>query len=382
MALQSSGAISLNDIQTEFGGSNPIGIKEYYGVAPGIPSSGQISIGDFYGASSTTPASGPFTLELLVIAGGGRSRADEEAGGNPGGAGAGGMYFVTIPGVSPGTTIPISVSFGNSPTVTPYVTVAGGGATSSSPSGGAYAYPGGSGAGQGYPSSATPNNPATTGALGNDPPLSPAQGRPGFTYQSGPYLTLKGGGGGGYVTGGPRTTFQHNGGTGYTLNNFCPDNIIHGGSPLIPGNYPIQVCYGGGGNGYGGNHGDPGWPGFPHARDTVGTGPWPSLRNGPLDDPGTSIHTGFGWGGIGDGEEGGEFYNEGGRGAIFIRYEGPSSWPSSGGRIQNQSNVNLSGIAFSHPNGTNYICHRVNPGPYASGSTATQLKVVNAPAPY
>ena len=51
MPLQSSGAISLNDIQTEFGGSNPISLSEYYAggsfVAAGttgdggaIPSSG------------------------------------------------------------------------------------------------------------------------------------------------------------------------------------------------------------------------------------------------------------------------------------------------------------------------------------------------------
>jgi hypothetical protein len=54
MALQTSGAISLNDIQTEFGGSNPISISEYYGAAAGIPASGVISIGDFYGASAVT----------------------------------------------------------------------------------------------------------------------------------------------------------------------------------------------------------------------------------------------------------------------------------------------------------------------------------------
>ena len=49
MALQSSGAISLANVQTEFGGSNPIGINEYYGVAAGIPASGTISLYDFYG---------------------------------------------------------------------------------------------------------------------------------------------------------------------------------------------------------------------------------------------------------------------------------------------------------------------------------------------
>jgi len=49
MTLQSSGAISLLDVQNEFGGSNPIGINEYYGVDAGVPSSGTISLNNFYG---------------------------------------------------------------------------------------------------------------------------------------------------------------------------------------------------------------------------------------------------------------------------------------------------------------------------------------------
>ena len=52
MALPSSGPLSLNDIQNEFGGANPISISEYYAAAGGIPASGTISIGDFYGAAS------------------------------------------------------------------------------------------------------------------------------------------------------------------------------------------------------------------------------------------------------------------------------------------------------------------------------------------
>jgi hypothetical protein len=52
MPLQSSGAISLANVQTEFGGSNPIGINEYYGVAAGVPGSGTISLADFYGKSA------------------------------------------------------------------------------------------------------------------------------------------------------------------------------------------------------------------------------------------------------------------------------------------------------------------------------------------
>lgn len=62
MPLQSSGAISLSQIQTEFGGSNPISLNEYYSAADGIPSSGTISMNQFYGKaaggqySSTPPA--------------------------------------------------------------------------------------------------------------------------------------------------------------------------------------------------------------------------------------------------------------------------------------------------------------------------------------
>jgi hypothetical protein len=52
MALQTSGQISLSDIQGEFGGSAPTSLSEYYGAAAGIPASGQISISDFYGATS------------------------------------------------------------------------------------------------------------------------------------------------------------------------------------------------------------------------------------------------------------------------------------------------------------------------------------------
>ena len=57
MTLQSSGPISLANVQTEFGGSNPISISEYYGVASGVPSSGTISLSNFYGKSSYTPPS-------------------------------------------------------------------------------------------------------------------------------------------------------------------------------------------------------------------------------------------------------------------------------------------------------------------------------------
>ena len=49
MALQNSGAISLLDLQNEFGGSNPISISEYYNAASGVPGSGTIALNNFYG---------------------------------------------------------------------------------------------------------------------------------------------------------------------------------------------------------------------------------------------------------------------------------------------------------------------------------------------
>jgi len=59
MVLVSTGAISFDNIQTEFGGANPISINEYYlnGIyttgtgAAGIPTSGTISLNNFYGKS-------------------------------------------------------------------------------------------------------------------------------------------------------------------------------------------------------------------------------------------------------------------------------------------------------------------------------------------
>jgi len=62
MTLQASGAISLSQIQTEFTGSNPISLSEYYksGAYVGnfsananIPTSGQISASQFYSTSRT-----------------------------------------------------------------------------------------------------------------------------------------------------------------------------------------------------------------------------------------------------------------------------------------------------------------------------------------
>jgi hypothetical protein len=61
MALPTSGAIALTDIQTEFGGVNPINMSEYYRGGlyvtinnVGIPASGIINMGSFYSGLATS----------------------------------------------------------------------------------------------------------------------------------------------------------------------------------------------------------------------------------------------------------------------------------------------------------------------------------------
>lgn len=63
MALQTSGTINMNQIQAEFGGSNPINLSEYYrggGLTTpnntSVPTSGTINLSDFYGTQRLTGA--------------------------------------------------------------------------------------------------------------------------------------------------------------------------------------------------------------------------------------------------------------------------------------------------------------------------------------
>ena len=83
MALPSSGAISWSMIQTEFGGSNPINISEYYrggALVPNtaanaaVPTAGAIKASDFYGASA-------FSLVIQILDG---SSYDDSGGGTAG----------------------------------------------------------------------------------------------------------------------------------------------------------------------------------------------------------------------------------------------------------------------------------------------------------
>jgi len=78
MALQSSGAISFSDLQTEFGGSPPISLSEYYrnagfvgGGAPNVPTSGALRMNKFFGGKAEiaiTLASNASNQNILTLA--------------------------------------------------------------------------------------------------------------------------------------------------------------------------------------------------------------------------------------------------------------------------------------------------------------------------
>lgn len=141
MSIPSSGPLTLTTIQTEFGGSNPASLSEYYaggGLVPSgtsgaygaVPSSGQISIQNFYGTqalvhgSATYTASGNFTvpaavtsLTVKLVGGGASATKGQNHGGyaqyaSPGNGGGGGGYRTGILSVTPGQVISFTVGGG------------------------------------------------------------------------------------------------------------------------------------------------------------------------------------------------------------------------------------------------------------------------------
>lgn len=161
MTLPSSGTISMQMIQTEFGGSNPIGLNEYYrGGAnvpntaqnTSIPTSGTISLNQFYGTSSgsvvtVTPSSGaavnwtisaPASVGATVIAPSGATLVI--SGGTPPYTWAWSGQSGSAPTMSHGTTSGSGLSAGNVMNTVPPQTVAGG---SSDPGIPGYFYGGG-----------------------------------------------------------------------------------------------------------------------------------------------------------------------------------------------------------------------------------------------
>ena len=271
---------SLSDIQTEFGGSNPIQLSEYYSGGPLVPSgspapngpipgSGQISVGQFRASEKQVQVS----ADYLIISGGAGGSAP-----NGGGGGAGGMRFSNY-GPAPlntgtamtlvgGTTYPVVVGAGGSnagyiPTFsgtrgsdsifnpggvegTDKITTEGGGYDVSPDGPGA---DGGSGAGR----NGWHDNP---GGTGNTPPFSPPQGNDGGN--AGIQASSSGGGGAGAagVPGQPASG-AGNGGNGVAVN-ISGSPVTYaggGGSGSDVRGYSSQAGSGGSGGGGSGNGG-------------------------------------------------------------------------------------------------------------------------------
>lgn len=173
MSLPSTGPISFSQLQTEFGGSNPIGLSEYYRGGlyvtsnnTSVPTSGKIDMSDFLGAQQAVSV----TYEL--IGGGG-----EGGGGYLGGTG------------SPGTSSYISGS-GFTQITSSGGAGAGGSGGTSQPGQSSYYGPGGEGGINSDSFRQTPGYPAPTSSYG-------AGGGGGGAY---PFAANNGGAGGGAAT--------------------------------------------------------------------------------------------------------------------------------------------------------------------------------------
>ena len=171
MAIPASGAVSLTTIQTEYGGSNPISLNEYYrggALVPNststasIPTSGVISVANFQGTSRTLNA------EMLIIAGaGGGGKSGDDGGG---GGGAGGLLQYSGQTITPGTYVIVvgagggTNTRGNDTTGFSYTAISGGNRVA-----GGAAGSGGGGNSTNYPSGQASTSPSQ-GNNGGDAP--------------------------------------------------------------------------------------------------------------------------------------------------------------------------------------------------------------------
>jgi hypothetical protein len=142
MTIKTTGTLSLLEIQTEFGGTTPIGLNEYYkggGTVPGttatgpggipISTSGEIDIAMFYGTNATAPAgsvdylfpgvfsfvvpAGYTSLNVTTVGGGGGGGGHQGGGdGHMGGIGGSGGYRTTNISATPGQTLTVVVGTG------------------------------------------------------------------------------------------------------------------------------------------------------------------------------------------------------------------------------------------------------------------------------
>ena len=251
MTLQSSGAISLGQIQGEFGGGNPISMSEYYHgggylsgtqAAPNVPFSGSIRASNFYGsryyasgsASYDTPGyytlTVPWYIDTITVAaiGGGGGHGGNDSGGS-GSAGYAADYAVSN-----------NVYIGKGATVEIYVGAPGGN--------GVYNAGGGYGAGgYGY---GTGGRGGAAGGSGQSGGGGGGGGGSAVLLGGNPFIVAGGGGGG---AGAGRFSEAR----GFDINHTYPS----AGSYYVGGHNGYQGQDRGGGDGSGGGGGGGGYQG-------------------------------------------------------------------------------------------------------------------------
>jgi hypothetical protein len=267
MTLPTSGPISLTDIQTEFGGSNPVDLSDYYkggayvtdlDYAPNVPRSGKISVSDFYGAAKTVyfcftyvnngslilPAT--FRTPLIVTALGGGGGAGGNDAGTPGYPGYAGSIVTGNVAASPGDTVLVYVGGGGGGGRDGAIATPGAGGSSSN---GYYGGTGGASGGSGSSGSGGGGGGATSlvvngsvklvaagggggGGAGNGPAGRPNNNTPGTNSAinggGGQPKSGDGGGGGG-------------GGAGSPVAGAVISPVS--GGPVYPGSYPVYCSF-------------------------------------------------------------------------------------------------------------------------------------------
>ena len=221
MALQSSGAISLANIQTEFGGSNPISLSEYYSAASGVPSSGAISISNFYGTSSVLVATSLTAFSGATVL---------ESGGQGVRWTSNGSWTFTVPGGISSARI--------------HVIGAGGGPGAASGGCGA-----GAGGGGGYKTYSLTEGGSYTITVGNGGSAGYCQGSSGGSSSFGALITANGGGGGKAGQSGCGFNYRPAGGT-------ISGHTVGSSGGLGGGNHDTNCgVFSGGASSYGGGGG-------------------------------------------------------------------------------------------------------------------------------
>jgi mucin-19 len=248
MALPLAGTISLQDIQTEFGGSNPLGLNEYYkggayvsetDYAPNVPTSGPISLSDFYGAAKTTLYTysygsdaaiilpNTFRSPMTITALGGGGGAGGNDAGTPGYPGYAGKIVTATVSANPGDIVNVYIGGGGGGGRDGAIAPPGVGGTSNC---GYYGGTGGASGGSGSSGSGGGGGAATVIQTNNNVRL----------------VAAGGGGGGGAGNGPPGLPNNNNPGT---------NNAVNGGAG--------QPKSGDGGGGGGGGAGSPGGGSYP-----------------------------------------------------------------------------------------------------------------------